>query len=79
MTPQLIPFISLGLSIGGILFQTGKHAEKIDIIGIKVDALEVKEEYINSNIHEMKSDLKLLTHDVSSIKLDIHEMKDRKK
>jgi hypothetical protein len=79
MTAQLIPFISLGISVGGILFQTGKHAEKIDIIGVKVEALDEKEEYINKNIYEMKSDLKLLTHDVSSIKVDVRELKDRKK
>ena len=38
MTPQqLIPFIGATISIGGIIFQTGKHAEKLDFLVGKVE------------------------------------------
>ena len=46
MNPQqLLPFIGVTLSIGGIIFQTGKHAEKIDFVFGKVEAQEKKVEY----------------------------------
>ena len=45
MTPQQIfPLIGATISIGGIIFQTGKHADKLDILWSKVEAQEKKEE-----------------------------------
>ena len=77
MTPQqLIPLIGATISIAGIIFQTGKHAEKIDFLVVKVEAQEKKVEYNDKNMCEIKSDLKTLAHDVSAIKGDIHDMKD---
>jgi len=77
MTPQqLLPFIGATLSIGGIIFQTGKHAEKIDFLVGKVEAQGEKVEYNDKNMCEIKSDLKTLTHDVSAIKEDVHDVKD---
>jgi len=77
MTPQqLIPLIGATISIAGIIFQTGKHAEKIDFLVVKVEAQEKKVEYNDKNMCEIKSDLKTLAHDVSAIKEDIHDMKD---
>ena len=77
MTPQqLIPFIGATLSIGGIIFQTGKHAEKIDFLVGKVEAQGEKVEYNDKNMCEIKSDLKTLAHDVSAIKEDVHDVKD---
>ena len=37
---QLAPIIGAFVTTGGILFQTGKQAEKLDTIGIKVEAQE---------------------------------------
>jgi len=77
MTPQqLLPFIGATLSIGGIIFQTGKHAEKIDFLVSKVEAQGEKVEYNDKNMCEIKSDLKTLAHDVSAIKEDVHDVKD---
>lgn len=76
MTPQqFVPLIGGCVSIGGIIFQTGKHAEKIDFLCGKVHAQEKKEEYNNKTLYEIKGDLKTLTHDISAIKEDIHEIK----
>jgi len=77
MTPQQIfPLIGATISIGGIIFQMGKHADKLDILWTKVEAQGKKEEYMNSTLYEIKGDLKTLTHDISSIKEDICEIKD---
>ena len=76
MTPQqFLPFIGATLSIGGIIFQTGKHAEKIDFLVSKVEAQEKKVEYNDKNMCEIKSELKAMAHDVATIKDDIHDMK----
>ena len=78
MTPQqLIPFIGATISIGGIIFQTGKHAEKLDFLVGKVEAQSDKVDYNDKNISEIKSDIKMLTHDVAAIKEDVHDMKQR--
>jgi peptidoglycan hydrolase CwlO-like protein len=77
MTPQqVIPFIGATISVGGIIFQMGKHADRLDFLWGKVEALETKEEYMNSSLYEIKSDLKTLKHDIDFIKEDIHEIKD---
>lgn len=76
MTPQqLIPLVGVTLSIAGIIFQTGKHAEKIDFLVVKVEAQEKKVEYNDKNICEIKSDLKTLTNDVATIKSDMQHVK----
>ena len=55
MTPQqLIPFIGATISIGGIIFQTGKHAEKLDFLVGKVEAQEKKVEYNDKIFCEKK-------------------------
>ena len=77
MTPQQIfPLIGATISMAGIIFQTGKHADKLDILWSKVEAQEKKEEYMNSTLYEIKGDLKTLGHDITSIKEDICEIKD---
>ena len=76
MNPQqMLPFIGATISIGGIIFQTGKHAEKIDFVFGKVEAQEKKVEYTDQNVCEIKSDLKTLSHDISAIKQDVQEIK----
>jgi len=76
MNPQqLVPFIGATVSIGGIIFQTGKHADKLEFLWSKVEAQEKKEEYMNTTLYEIKSDLKTLSHDIESIKEDICEIK----
>ena len=77
MNPQqILPFIGATVSIGGIIFQTGKHADKLEFLWMKVEAQEKKEEYMNSTLYEIKSDIKTLKHDIDNIKEDISEIKD---
>lgn len=77
MNPQqIIPFVGATLSISAIIFQTGKHAEKIDFLCSKVEAQEKKEEYMNTTLYEIKSDLKTLQYDIKAIKNGISEIKD---
>ena len=58
MNPQqFLPFIGATVSIGGIIFQTGKHADKLEFLWMKVEAQEKKEEYMNSTLYEIKSDI----------------------
>lgn len=79
MNPQqYLPFIGGIVSVGGIIFQTGKHAEKIDFLWGVVHAQEKKEEYNNATLYEIKSDVKTLSHDITAIKGDIHEIKNWK-
>ena len=76
MNPQqILPFVGATLSIGGIIFQTGTHAEKIDFVFGKVEAQEKKVEYTDQNVCEIKSDLKTLSHDISAIKQDVQDIK----
>ena len=61
MTPQqVIPLIGGCISVGGIIFQMGKHADRLDFLWGKVEAQEKKEEYMNKTLYEMKGDLKTL-------------------
>ena len=77
MNPQqILPFVGATLSISAIIFQTGKHAEKIDFLCSKVEAQEKKEEYMNTTLYEINSDLKTLQYDIKAIKNGISEIKD---
>ena len=80
MTPQqILPLIGGCVSIGGIIFQTGKHADRLDFLWSKVHAQEKKEEFNNKTLYEIKGDIKTLTHDINAIKEDIHEIKNCRK
>ena len=58
MNPQqIVPFIGATLSIGGIIFQTGKHAEKLDFIFGKVEAQEKKVDYTEKTTFKKLSDV----------------------
>ena len=39
---QLGPLLAATTTIGGLIFQIGKHSEKLDIVGLKVEAQEKK-------------------------------------
>ena len=79
MTPQqIVPLIGGCVSIGGIIFQTGKRADRLDFLWSKVHAQEKKEEFNNKTLYEIKGDIKTLAHDICAIKEDIHEIKDWK-
>ena len=59
----------------GDMLELGKHSEKLDIIGLKVEAQEKKEEHTISSINDIKSAIQVLQMDVSYIKEDVHDIK----
>ncbi len=76
MNPQqMAPVIGLTITIGGILFQSGKQAERLDFVFGKVEAQEKKVTYNNNALLDIKGDLKTLTNDVATIKQDVRDMK----
>ena len=72
---QIAPIIAACMTTGGLIFQIGKHAEKLDIIGVKVEAQENKEGYNNQNINEILGNVNILKNDLQNIKEDIRDIK----
>tara|TARA_Y100000817_G_scaffold194293_1_gene151916 strand:- start:271 stop:525 length:255 start_codon:yes stop_codon:yes gene_type:complete len=73
---QLAPILAACMTTGGVIFQIGKHAEKLEIISLKVEAQEKKEEYYNQSINQLLGSMNILKNDVGNIKEDIKEIKD---
>ena len=63
------------MTTGGVIFQIGKHAEKLDIIGVKVEAQEKKEGHNNHHINEILGNVNILKNDIQNIKEDIKDIK----
>jgi hypothetical protein len=72
---QLAPILAACMTTGGVIFQIGKHAEKLDIIGVKVEAQEKKEGYNNKNINDILGNINILKNDIQNIKEDIRDIK----
>lgn len=72
---QLAPILAACMTTGGVIFQIGKHAEKLELIGVRVEAQEKKEEYYNQSINKLLGSMNLLNSDISNIKEDIKEIK----
>tara|TARA_B100000686_G_C16550729_1_gene842383 strand:+ start:715 stop:969 length:255 start_codon:yes stop_codon:yes gene_type:complete len=73
---QLAPILAACMTTGGVIFQIGKQSEKLELLGLKVDAQEKKEEYYNQSINQLLGTMNVLKNDVSNIKDDIKEIKD---
>tara|TARA_Y100000356_G_C11217618_1_gene267255 strand:- start:155 stop:400 length:246 start_codon:yes stop_codon:yes gene_type:complete len=74
---QILPYIAGGISIGGIIFKTGQHAEKLEVLGYTVEAQEKKVTNNFNIIHEIHSDISILKNDISYMKQDIHDIKNK--
>lgn len=72
---QVAPIIAACMTTGGLIFQIGKHSEKLDVIGLKVEAQEKKEGYNNQNINEILGNVNILKNDIQNIKEDIKDIK----
>tara|TARA_Y100000389_G_scaffold78583_1_gene75351 strand:- start:1749 stop:2000 length:252 start_codon:yes stop_codon:yes gene_type:complete len=72
---QLAPMIAATTTVGGLIFQIGKHSEKLDMIGFKVEAQGKKEEYLNQSVNDIKASIQSLQKDISYIKEDVHDIK----
>ena len=71
----LAPIIAACATSGGIIFQMGKQSEKLEIIGLKVEAQEKKYSLNNDKVCEIYNKLNVLQNNVSNIKEDITEIK----
>ena len=74
---QILPLIIGSISISGILFKTWQHDKKLEILNLTV---EVQRKKINNNyliIHDIHSDISILEGDISYMKQDIHEIKNK--
>ena len=74
---KIVPFLTACVTTGGIIFQIGKQSEKLNIIGLKVEAQEKKENINNHTIFEILGTVNLLKNDTNNIKEDIKEIKER--
>ena len=54
---------------------TVKQAEKLDIIGVKVEAQEKKEGLNKESVNEILCSMNVLKNDVQNIKEDINDIK----
>ena len=72
---QLAPILAACMTTGGVIFQIGKHAEKLDLIGMKVEAQEKKEGFNNQHINEILCTVNILKNDIGNIKGDINDIK----
>jgi hypothetical protein len=72
---QIAPIIAACMTTGGLIFQIGKHAEKLDVIGVKVEAQEKKEGNNNQNINEILGNINILKNDIQNIKEDVRDIK----
>ena len=72
---HIAPIIAACMTTGGVIFQIGKHAEKLDFIGLKVEAQEKKDASTNQTINEILGNVNLVRNDVENIKDDIKEIK----
>lgn len=71
----LAPIIGACMTTGGLIFQVGKQSEKLDSLGLKVEAQEKKDIFNNEKICEIYNKINILQNDVSNIKEDINEIK----
>ncbi len=69
------PIIAASATVGGMIFQMGKQSEKLDFIGMKVEAQEKKEEFLNEKLCEIYNKMNTLQNDVSYMKEDVHDIK----
>ena len=74
---QVLPYLCGGISVGGLIFKMGEHAEKIHVISATVEAQEKRVDINHNIINEIHNDLSILKNDISYMKNDVHEIKNR--
>ena len=72
---HVAPILAACVTTGGIVFQIGKQSERLEIIGLKVEAQEKKDFSSNQKICDIHNTVNLLKNDLSNIKEDIHDIK----
>lgn len=74
---HLAPIIAACVTTGGIVFQIGKQSERLDSIGLKVEAQEKKYISVNNVICGMDNKLNIISNDLNHLKNDIREIKQK--
>lgn len=74
---QLAPIIAACVTTGGIVFQIGKQSERLESLGIKVEAQEKQNISVNNVICGMDTKLNIISNDLSHLKNDISEIKQK--
>ena len=74
---NILPLLGGLISVGGLIFKMGQHAEKLDVLDLSVHAQEKKVEINHNIINEIHNDLCILKNDISYMKEDVHEIKNR--
>ena len=72
---HVAPILAACVTTGGIVFQIGKQSERLEIIGLKVEAQEKKDFSNNQKICDIHNNVNLLKNDLSNIKADINDIK----
>ena len=74
---QLAPIIAACVTTGGIVFQIGKQSERLESLGMKVEAQEKQNISVNNVICGMDTKLNIISNDLSHLKNDISEIKQK--
>lgn len=74
---KVSPIIAACMTTGGVIFQIGKQSERLDMIGLKVEAQEKKGNLNHESIFEILGTVNLLKSDTENIKQDIRQIKDK--
>jgi len=74
---QFLPLVGGIISVGGLIFKMGQHAEKLNILDNTVQAQEKKVELNHNIINDIHNDLSILKNDISYVREDIHEIKNK--
>ena len=74
---QLAPIIAACVTTGGIVFQIGKQSERLESFGMKVEAQEKQNVSVNNLICGMDTKLNIISNDLSHLKNDINEIKEK--
>tara|TARA_B110000285_G_C14573494_1_gene358942 strand:+ start:240 stop:494 length:255 start_codon:yes stop_codon:yes gene_type:complete len=74
---QFLPLVGGIISVGGLIFKMGQHAEKLNILDNTVQAQEKKVELNHNIINDIHNDLSILRNDISYVREDIHEIKNK--
>ena len=73
----LAPISATVLSLGGLVFQIGKHSEKLDLLNNKVYAQEKKVEENYKYINDMKIFMSRSDEKLDDINISIKEIKSK--
>ena len=72
---QLAPIIGAMATVSGIIFQIGTHSEKLGSLGLKVEALNKKDEYNNKLLYDIHGKMCVFEEKFKEIEEDLKEIK----